>query len=123
MGIHFRVNISVDLHKFCLTLRIDVRGIISIFYTAGVAESVRGRGALVCIRAERKGVHKLGSRLSADVDKVFAELVKQTLFGLRYSGGAVDQAPDDGYAFPGPQVPLDQAPGPFFILSGFSHQV
>ena len=73
-----------------------MRGIISIFYTAGVAESVRGRGALVCIRAERKGIHKLVSRLSADVDKVFAEPVKQTLFfGLRYSGGADDQAPDE----------------------------
>ena len=42
-----------------LNMRIDVRGIISIFYTAGVVETVRARGALLvlCIRAERKGVH------------------------------------------------------------------
>ena len=89
-----------------------------MFYKAGVVETVRSQGALVCIRAERKGIHKLGSCLAADEEKVFAQPVKQTLFGLGYSGGVHNQVPDDGYAFPSPQTGLIR-----FILSDFSHQL
>ena len=77
------------------------RVIICIFY-AGVVETIGSRGALESARAQRKGLHKLGSCFLVEKRKVLVEPVKQTLLSFGYCGGADYETPDDRHALPCP---------------------